>query len=368
MNSKINNIAENDDILNFTLSDTDVSIANAIRRTLLSDIPCIVFKTIPYNDSKVNIEINNTNFNNEFIKQRLSCIPIHIDDMDFPIDDYVLEIDVKNETEETKYITTEDFRIKNIKLNNYLSSETVKKIFPPNNITKRYIDFIRLAPKLNATIPGGHLKMFCNFSIGTSAEEGMFNVVSTATYKFTQDPGLISLEWEKIENELKVSKTKDEIEFLKRDWLNLDAKRLYIKNSFDFTVETIGIYSNLKLIEIACNTIIKKLVYFDQQLKTNSGIIQESMNTMENCYDIILENEDYTIGKILEFALYKKYFTELQELTFCGFIKEHPHNQNSIIRIAFKNIVETSNIITIFNDSIKLLIETFSKIRDNFTI
>ena len=367
MNSKINNISEKNDKLTFTLSNTDVSIANAIRRTLLSDIPCIVFKTIPYNDTNVNIEINTTNFNNEFIKQRLSCIPIHIDDKDFPIDDYRLEIDVKNDTDDIRYITSEDFKIKNTKLNNYLTSETVRKIFPPNSLTKYYIDLVRLSPKISSTIMGGHVKLDCGFSIGTAGEEGMFNVVSTASYKFTQDPGLIALEWDKIEETLKENKNKEEIEFYKRDWLNLDAKRLYIKDSFDFIVETIGIYSNMKLIELACDVIIKKLVNLGQQIQNNPGTITESINTIDNCYDILLENEDYTIGKIVEYVLFKKYFTELGELSFCGFIKEHPHNKNSIIRVAFKNIVENSNIISMFNDSIKQLIEILAKIRDNFT-
>ena len=326
-----------------------------------------MFKTIPYNDTNVVIEINTTSFNNEFIKQRLSCIPIHIDDMEFPFDDYRLELDVKNDSDEIKYITTEDFKIKNTKLNNYLSVETVRKIFPPNSLTKYYIDLVRLNPKVSSTISGSHLKLNCGFSIGTAGEEGMFNVVSTASYKYTQDPGLISIEWEKIEEKLKETKSKEDIEFYKKDWLNLDAKRLYIKDSFDFIVETIGIYSNYKLIDLACRVIIKKLVTLGQQIKNNPGIIIESNNTIDNCYDIVLENEDYTIGKILEYILFKKYFTELGELSYCGFIKEHPHNKNSIIRIAFKNIVEISNIVSIFNDSIKQLIDILSKIQDNFT-
>lgn len=368
MNIKINNISEVNDKLTFTISNCNVSIANAIRRTLLSEIPCIVFKTIPYNDTNVTIEVNTTNLNNEFIKQRLSCIPIHIDDMEFPIDDYRLEIDVKNDTDEIKYVTTEDFKIKNIKLNNYLASDTVKKIFPQNSLTKYYIDLVRLNPKISSTIPGGHLKLNCGFSIGTAGEQGMFNVVSTASYKCTQDPGLIALEWEKIEESIKDSKSKEEIAFYKQDWLNLDAKRLYVKDSFDFIIETIGIYSNMKLVELACDVIIKKLVNLGQQIKNNPDIITESINTIENCYDVLLENEDYTIGKILEYILFKKYFTDLGELSYCGFIKEHPHNKNSIIRIGFKNIVENSNIISIFNDSIKILIEIFTNIKSNFNI
>lgn len=365
---KITNIDETDDILKFTLQNVDVSIANAIRRTLLSNIPCVVFKTIPYNDSRVKIDINTTNFNNEYLKQRLSCIPIHIDDADFPIDDYRLEIDVENTGEEVKYITTEDFRIKNTKMNNYLNQETVRKIFPADNITRDFIDFVRLQPRISATIPGGHLKLDCALAIGTAGEEAMFNVVATAAYKFTQDPGLVALEWDRIQETLRATKTREEVEFYKRDWLNLDAKRLYVKDSFDFIVETIGIYTNMRLIDLACNIIIKKLITIGQQFKNDQALINESMNTMENCYDITLQNEDYTIGKILEYILFRKYYgAGDQILTFCGFIKEHPHNSDSLIRIAFKNIVETTEIVSMLSESITELVEIFKIIQDNFT-
>ena len=48
--------------------------------------------------------------NNELIKQRLSCIPIHINDKDFPYKDYLLEVDVKNDSEDVVYVTTENFK------------------------------------------------------------------------------------------------------------------------------------------------------------------------------------------------------------------------------------------------------------------
>jgi len=365
---KITNIDETDDILKFTLQNVDVSIANAIRRTLLSDIPCVVFKTIPYNDSRVKIDINTTNFNNEYLKQRLSCIPIHIDDADFPIDDYRLEIDVENTGEEVKYITTEDFRIKNTKMNNYLNQETVRKIFPAHSITHDFIDFVRLQPRISATIPGGHLKLDCALAIGTAGEEAMFNVVATAAYKFTQDPGLVALEWDRIQETLRETKTREELEFYKRDWLNLDAKRLYVKDSFDFIVETIGIYTNMRLIDLACNIIIKKLITIGQKFKNDESLINDAMNTMENCYDITLQNEDYTIGKILEHMLFRKYYgAGDQILSFCGFIKEHPHNSDALIRVAFKNIIETTEIVSILSESITELLEIFKIIQDNFT-
>ena len=369
MDPKVNNIDENNNTLTFTLYNTNVSIANAVRRIILSEIPCVVFKTIPYENSKVTIEINTTKFNNEIIKQRLSCIPIHIDDMDFPIDDYIVELDKSNDTNSAEYITTEDFKIKNIKLNNYLKEATVRKIFPKNDMTNYYIDFIPLNPKLSDNINGEQLKLSCKLAIGTAKEQGMFNVVSTCSYKFTQDTGLMQIEWDKQETQLiKNGKIKEEIAFIKKDWLLLDAKRLYIKDSFDFIIETVGIYENFKLVVIACDVLIKKLNMLNIVLKTSYSLINESDNTMDNCYDITLENEDYTIGKVLEYILYKKYFTEKQILTYCGFLKQHPHNNYSTIRLAFKNIVENADITAILSDVIQSASEIFTKIKNNFTM
>ena len=59
----------------------------------------------------------------------------------------------------------------------------------------------------------------------------------------------------------------------------------------------------------------------------------------KNCYDIILTNQDYTLGKIIEYAFHTKYY-ESKIATFCGFQKKHPHDDFSIIRLSFINEVE----------------------------
>ena len=50
---KISNLEETNNLLKFTLSNINLSYANAIRRVLLSNIPCIVFRTNPHNENKV---------------------------------------------------------------------------------------------------------------------------------------------------------------------------------------------------------------------------------------------------------------------------------------------------------------------------
>ena len=54
---------------------------------------------------------------------------------------------------------------------------------------------------------------------------------------------------------------------------------------------------------------------------------------MENSYDIVLENEDYTIGKV--YLMYEKYYVDEKILNFCGFKKFHLHDTESRIRVGY---------------------------------
>ena len=51
MTPKVSSKRESNDTLSFTLSETDLGVANAIRRTILSDIPCVVCHTFPHSEN-----------------------------------------------------------------------------------------------------------------------------------------------------------------------------------------------------------------------------------------------------------------------------------------------------------------------------
>ena len=86
---------------------------------------------------------------------------------------------------------------------------------------------------------------------------------------------------------------------------------------------------------------------------------------MANSYDIILENEDYTIGKVLEYFLYTRFY-ETKTLTFCGFKKMHPHDSQSIIRVAYKDVIDKSTIKGNLKECIEESKQVFTKIRKEF--
>ena len=166
MNPRIEKNSKKGDMLSFTLSGVNVSIANAIRRTILSDIPTVVFKTSPYEECKANIITNTSRLNNEILKQRLSCIPIHIPNFEeINLKNYLLEVNVENTTDTTMYVTTQDFKIRNLLTDSYLSEKDTRNIFPPNDYTGYFIDFVRLRPKLSDELPGEKIHLICEFSL-----------------------------------------------------------------------------------------------------------------------------------------------------------------------------------------------------------
>ena len=361
------NSRHNDEMLMFTLSGVNVSLANAIRRTILSDIPLVVFRTTPYQQNKANIISNTSRLNNEILKQRLSCIPIYIKDIEgFPMKNYQLEVNVENITDTTMYVTTKDFIIKDLITGKPISESKNREIFPANDYTGYFIDFVRLRPKISDEIPGEKINLTCEFSVGTAKEDGMFNAVSTCSYGFTVD----SLAQEAILEKYKQTwkdegKTKEEVDFEAKNWRLLDGLRITRKDSFDFIIQTIGIYDNVELVHKACEILINKFQYQDTLLEKDELEIKKAENTMSNSFDIILENEDYTIGKVLEYFMYTKFY-ETKILTFCGFKKMHPHDSQSIIRVAYRDPIDISTIKGNLKECIEAATQIFTKVRRDF--
>jgi len=360
----INNIPDNGDALSFTLSGVNVSLANALRRTMLSDIPSVVFRTTPHEQNKANIITNTSRLNNEIIKQRLSCIPIHIKDIEgFPIKNYIMEVDVENTTDTIMFVTTEHFTIKEIATNKPIHKDTLREIFPANDYSGDFIDFVRLRPRVSEEIPGEKLRLTCEFDIGTAKEDGMFNAVSTCSYGFTIDPDLQDTELAKKKQTWKdEGKSAEDIDFEAENWKLLDGLRITKKDSFDFIVQSVGVYNNDEIVYKGCEILIKGLDDLDTMIEKDELEIKNSLNTMANCFDVILENEDYTLGKVLEYFLYTKFY-ETKTLTFCGFKKMHPHDSDSIIRLAYKEPVEKATIKGHLKECIAISKQVFDKIR-----
>lgn len=351
---KLTNVLMLDQGYEFTLSNVHISLANSIRLAIESDIPCVVFYTDNYVENKdagepiiknkCTIEVNTSRMHNELIKQRLSCIPIHTTDLDALPDKYIMELDVKNDTDNVIYVSTGDFKVKHKSTGEYMSQDQVHSLFPKCQKTGYFIDIIALRPKISENLQGEHLKLKCEFSVNTRKTNGCFSMTSKCVNTYTRDPVKIADAWEKKREVLKnEGNSAEEIEFEERNFYLLDAQRYYVEGSFDFKIKSVGVYTEPDLVKTAC-TIMSgrygRLVEYIESGTDDVTILTETM--MQNSYDIHIMHEDYAVGYVLQYIIHELFIKRSETMTYCGFMKAHPFNHDCIVRVAYKENVDKS--------------------------
>jgi len=339
MSIKISNIVEDiNNKMTFVLSNVDVSYANGLRRIVLSNIPVVCFKTEPYSENQSVIFENTTRLHNELIKHRLSLIPININYIsnprEHPIDKYILEINVENNTDSIMMVTTKDFQVSEVEDNKVVRRLDSKNIFPPyvDSISGQeyYIDFVELKPKLANELRGEKIHLTCKFSLGTAEENACHNAVENCSYGFTVD-------YEAMNERLNIMKQKwkdenKDVEYEAENWKLLDGKRITIKNSYDFVIKSVGMYENKEIMKYACMILLNKIVNLKTLVETNEITVKK----INDWYEVILENEDYTLGNIIHHELMNYYSPKSDNvLKFVGFMKEHPHLNYSKLKMTF---------------------------------
>lgn len=368
--------------LSFELRNVDVSVVNSLRRCVLTDIECLVFRAFPYNDSTIDITHNTTKFNNEYLKHRLACVPIcNSDRSSFEnyMKNYVMELDEVNDTMEKFHITTEHIKIKNKNTGEYLDKDKVEKeFFPRDDKTGDFIIICTLYPCFNKKEEKEALKFQANFSIGKAKENSCWNVAHHCAHECIQDEETIQ----------KVIDSTTMTKYEEKDFRLLDAQRIVHKDEFRFSVESLDIYNTVELVDSACNYIISRLQLIIEHCSkkptilskeateynaTDGTLSEEQLDEIHNAYIklfsydgfIILEimDDDYTIGKLVEKYLYRHYGQGV--MSFIGFKKEHPTTPEAFIYMKFSDKKNEGEVYDLVASTCGSIIKIYEKIRAN---
>jgi len=332
------------EILTFKVINVDVSVVNSLRRVILTEMPTLVFRGFPHFSNNISITKNNTKFNNEYLKHRISCVPIHVnDEKEFENikNIYEIRVSVVNKENVSIYVTTKDFKLFNKETNKEIKDI---QMFKPDAISNHYIPICCLMPRISDTDEPEELTMTINFDIGTAKEDSCWNVVSKCMYINVPDES-------EIEKKVKTFQSEEE----QKDFRLLDAHRIFIPNHYLMTVETLGVFENEAIVIKACEYIKYRLTDLSAFLhkegrfsepsfvKDKYGLFEETkIATSEPMYYLRIENDDYTIGKLMEKYMYYMFG---KKIYYVSFKKEHPHDTHCFIHFAYKNKVEVGQII-----------------------
>jgi DNA-directed RNA polymerase II subunit RPB3 len=171
-----------DHFLSFSISNVDVSIANAIRRTLISDVPSIAIETVEILD-------NNTVLIDEFLTHRLGQIPLMSTDINkYNFKDecdclircnkcsFELSLNVRNDSEEILEVFSNELVPQSDKLNQIGNIVPVSLSSSENN---QGFLIAKLAPGQRINLKAYAVK-------GRPSEHSKFCCVCPATYDFDE--------------------------------------------------------------------------------------------------------------------------------------------------------------------------------------
>ena len=344
------NDVSNEYDISFELHNSHPSLANAIRRIILSDVQTLGFKTEPLEESEINIIKNSSSLHNEFLLHRLGMIPVHYPNIkQFNPNRYKFILDVTNDTSQIRDITTKDIQVIDLELNDgeggRIDSED---FFPKNPNTKEYILITKLKPNLEGE--GEKIQLEAKAMIGSGKLNSRWQPTSCAVYFNKKDDAKVREELQKFLN-LKKIEYGDSYE-AKKDSLenefNISESERYFlvdenntPNTFVFNIESIGVIKSHLILIDSLNIINSKLI----ELNKNMTILKQkdSINNLEftesktvmNAFDITIHNENHTLGFLIQTYIISYFEKDL--VSFIGYNNPHPLKDFIVIRISVPN-------------------------------
>lgn len=367
-----------------TIQNVHYSVANSLRRSIMSLVPTIGFRALPYENSTIEVEENNTYLNNEIIKHRISMIPVMMTDNILDnYEDYEFIIDEENNTNMIKLVDTSHFKIRKISTNTMLKEEEVRKILPPNEITNNFIPIVKLKPKYftnlgvknlndiakDIKIPNNHpikFKLKARLVKSNGLENGHFSPVCTCAYGYTVDETIIQEAEDNYVNEVNANNKKlglSEIEedILRRRFKINETHKYNIKDeygdpcSFDFIIESIGQYTPLELIHQGLLYLINNLDTFmnDLKLRNENRLLLYPSKSLINGIEVKVNDMNDTLGNLIHCHMIKNLcmfdLKENKKLETFTYNKIHPLKEEVLftIRPVNTNMDDTINNIII---------------------
>jgi DNA-directed RNA polymerase subunit L len=332
----------------FDFQNTDVTVANLLRRCILMHTPSVGFRTEPYDKSQVEIVKNTTPLVNEMLAHRIGMIPVCVPDWaSFNPAEYQFELRVRNEdAARIVDVRAGDINVYRVNPGNPMDAPVQldsRQFFPPDPLTGETLLITRLRPRTNDAYPMEEVHFRAKAAVSTGKENIRWSPVSQCSYEYTRDPDPEHKEqvyraWVDANK-----KRPDQDAALRREFETMEIQRCYMKdehgnpNSFTFHIESIGVQPipNIVLAGIeAIEELVKQYKDMDKIIPSNIRI--QKSDTRFPALDVIFENEGHTLGNLLETFLVEHHTEDTGDeprITYAGYKVPHPLRHEMFVRI-----------------------------------
>tara|TARA_Y100000389_G_C17415278_1_gene493314 strand:- start:179 stop:1417 length:1239 start_codon:yes stop_codon:yes gene_type:complete len=376
----IDNVEVTNNTLDFELSGSDEyglekSIVNSLRRTLLSEIPCVGFRIEEDKYKDIIMEVNETSLHNEFLLHRLSMIPLYLDPETYE-KQYLFYLNVKHDSNQPfKFVTTDDIKIYPLKtgvtlsdtididkydLQKPLSKQQHKEIFRPYVFRNK--EYPILITELKSTDTNDSFQELICYgvpSVSDGREHARWKCCSDAIYTFLKNDELFMKTANDKAGIKKLLDDEERLAFIESLRLS-ESERYYYRDihnephRYTFRITSIHYHSSKQLFMNASDIMINKLEvlkqHFINMISDGSTTIKVEPYKNENNYKFILCGQNDTLGNVLQSHIVNHFIEDGSLVNFCGYKKPHPLEEHISLYIG----LNPSNNVTGKSEELKL--------------
>jgi DNA-directed RNA polymerase subunit L/DNA-directed RNA polymerase alpha subunit len=339
--------------ITFTLSPTNVTYANCLRRAVQSEVSILGFRadmTDTGTTSDVTVTKNTTPMSNEMLADRIGLLPIA-----FPAEGvsawdkerYLFRLAVENKTEDPLLVTASMIEcLEKVPTSDERVRVPNTQFFYPDPVTGDTCIIAVLKPFVPGQSPEA-IELTAWATPGKGKEHARFNPSSQCSYGYTRDPdeGRIMKRWQEWLVQKKISIKDLDSDETRKKQLNTEFRSLELHRSFkidangepysyDFTVESVGTMSPYAmvytgLLELAA--LCEKYTAVDVGELPDTMDIRPADGSMKG-YDLWFRGEDHTLGTMLQAWIVDNTVAS-GEVDYAGYKVPHPLRKEMVLRL-----------------------------------
>ena len=348
----------------FTLDGTSTTVANTLRRCILSETRSVGFRADLTNAANPGIIIrkNTSVIFNEMLAHRLTLLPLGVVRIDeFDPTRYECVLKVRNDKQSTDFsggllhVTAGDFTILEKQADGAMEDigpVPVKSMFPPDPITGNTSLLVTLRPQWNTEQPPEEIDLTAIPVIGRGRDNMGFCPVSQCSFENTLDTDPVRQEQFFTEWLASFKKITDRttippevVETHRQEWSTMAIQRCFViddrgePTSFRFTVESVGVRPVKDIVAEGIKSVINLVTpYTNMETPMEElGMKAQSSDSRMNGLDVLFDGQEHTLGNLLQTIITDMYMKAADSpITFIGYKIRHPLHRVMTLRFGFK--------------------------------
>lgn len=345
--------------LTFQVSNTHVTYANSLRRAILTEVPSVGFRAEILKDgstSDVTIQKNTTAMSNEMLAHRIGLIVVHANPNAWDSGKYEFKLNIENNTDKPLDVKVSDIEVYERDESGELNKIPNTKFFHPDPITHDTALLAVLKPKVGSNNVET-VAFEAKATVGIGRENVRFSPVSQCSYGYTRDMNpekqkKVFSDWLDRHKKIRIEELEQDSSrkaLLEREFETMEAQRCYLTNekgepnSFDFTIESVGVFNPFDIVIEALKILEKKCFAY---AALDKGDLPENVKLQPTKkeargFDIYFQHEDHTLGNLIttymdEYLLDPNGLKE-NSISYCGYCIPHPLRDEMLMTILVKD-------------------------------